>query len=86
MKFGGPKPVDEMLNGKLLRKIPQAQCARCGGERQAEADRYCKRCRADYMREWRARQPSTLLALRYENERLKQELAALRRDTGSGKA
>lgn len=75
-----------MLHVKHLRKTSQAPCARCGGERQAEVDRYCKRCRADYMRVWRARQPSTLLALRYENERLKQELAALRGNGGDGAA
>lgn len=48
----------------------------CGAPRENPKQGRCKSCHARYMREYRKRHPDRLLALRYENERLKQELEA----------
>lgn len=43
---------------------PARVCSKCGGPRPAPNQRYCRSCKAEYMRDWRARQRSTLFFMK----------------------
>lgn len=34
-------------------------CSRCGGKRDCETKRYCRKCNASYLKEWRKNHPFT---------------------------
>lgn len=65
-----------MFHNEHLRKSQRAQHSPCpcGALKENARDSYCRRCRAHYMREYRGKAPGRMLAMRYELERLRQEL------------
>jgi hypothetical protein len=69
--------MTEMFHKQQLRNL-KTTCARCEAIRENLSNAYCNICKAAYMREYRPRRAQKLLALRYENERLSQELHSLK--------
>ena len=63
-------PADGSLVIVPKRKAKRAICSRCGGYRDKPGHRWCRKCHATYMREWRKKQAQELKELRALRDRL----------------
>lgn len=63
------KPADGSLIVAPRRNQKRAICSRCGGYRDKPGHRWCRRCHAAYMREWRKKQVQELKDLRAMSNR-----------------
>lgn len=57
-------PADKSLIVVPKRNPKRAICPKCGGPRNRPGQRYCKRCHAEYQRQWAAERNAELHRLR----------------------